>query len=169
MARRIIQRGSNALYIERRAQNVEDDGREVIQEGENPRYEEYAGTQAPHFPLNKQEEEGRKLYELLVREHFISHNTEIDCWLYTMGYSTSQPAEWKPIQWLKNVQLAQEMLRGVHGNLLGSKELSVQGLSEKAEQCFVKDGKPLKLSNYKAESSWDSDLLRNFFRTNPTL
>ena len=49
MARKIIQRGNNALYIERRAQNVEDDGREIIQEGENPRYEEYGGTVAPHL------------------------------------------------------------------------------------------------------------------------
>ena len=40
MARRIIQKGNNALYVERRAQNVEDDGREIIQEGDNPRYEE---------------------------------------------------------------------------------------------------------------------------------
>ena len=85
MARRIIQRGNNALYVERRAQNVEDDGREVIQEGENPRYEEYAGTVAPHFPLNKSEEEGQRLYELLIREHFMARDTEMDCWLFTMG------------------------------------------------------------------------------------
>jgi len=79
-----------------------------------------------------------------------------------------QPAEVKPIAWLKNVQLAQEMLRGVHGNLLLSKELSVSGMNELAEQCFTKDGKPLKLAKFKAEVSWDSDILKNFFRPNPT-
>lgn len=168
MARRIIQRGNNALYVERRAQNVEDDGREVIQEGENPRYEEYAGTVAPHFPLNKTEEEGQRLYELLIREHFMARDTELDCWLFTMGYSKQQPAQWKPIQWLKNVQLAQELLRGIHGNLLETKELTVQGMTELAEQCFVKDGKPMKLAKYKAEQSWDSDMLQKFFRPNPT-
>ena len=146
MARRIIQKGNNALYVERRAQNVEDDGREVIQEGENPRYEEYAGTVAPHFPLNKTEEEGQRLYELLIREHFMARDTEMDCWLFTMGYSKQQPAQWKPIQWLKNVQLAQELLRGIHGNLLETKELTVQGMTELAEQCFVKDGKVRSIS-----------------------
>ena len=33
---------------------------------------------------------------------------------------------------------------------------------------FIKDGKPLKLSKFKANPSWDSDLLGNFFRPLPT-
>lgn len=168
MTRKITLKGNHAQYIERRSVNMDDDGREVILEDENPRYEEYAGVQAPHFPLNKSEEEGKCLYELLVREQFIARTTEMDCWLYVMGYSAQQPAEVKPIAWLKNVQLAQEMLRGVHGNLLESKELTVNGMTELAEQCFTKDGKPMKLAKFKAENSWDSDLLQKFFRPNPT-
>ena len=130
--------------------------------------EMHGETKAPHFPLNKPEEEGRRLYELLMLEHFMARDTELDCWLYTMGYSTQQPVEWKPIGWLKNVQLAQELLRGIHGNLIETKELTVQGMTDLAEQCFVKDGKPLKLAKYKAEPSVDSDVLQKFFRPNPT-
>ena len=169
MARKITIIGRNAQYIERRGANATpDNDREIMLEGEDARYEEYSGVQAAHFPLNKSEEDGRRLYELLIREQFIARDTEMDCWLYRMGFSVRQPAEVKPIAWLKNVQLAQEMLRGVHGNLLLSKELSVSGMNELAEQCFTKDGKPLKLAKFKAEVSWDSDILKNFFRPNPT-
>jgi hypothetical protein len=169
MARRIIQKGDNAVYIEHRTQNVEDDGREIIQEGASPRYEEHAGTAAPHFPLNKPEEEGRRLYELLIRGHFVARDTEMDCWLYTMGYSTQLPAEWKPIQWMKNVQLAQEMLRGIYGNLLDSREMTLNSISALAERCFEKDGKPLKLAKNKPEPSFDSDRLKDFFRPSSDL
>ena len=163
MARKITIIGKNAQYIERRGANATpDNDREIMLEGEDARYEEYSGVQAAHFPLNKSEEDGKRLYELLIREQFIARDTEMDCWLYRMGFSVRQPAEVKPIAWLKNVQLAQEMLRGVHGNLLLSKELSVSGMNELAEQCFTKDGKPLKLAKFKAEVSWDSDILKNF-------
>ena len=94
--------------------------------------------------------------------------TEMDYWPFTMGDSKQQPAQKKQLPRLKNVQLAQELLRGIHGNLLETKELTVQGMTELAEQCFVKDGKPMKLAKFKAEQSWDSDMLQNFFRPNPT-
>ncbi len=168
MPRRIKITGQRARYIERRAVNIQDDEREIIMEGEEAQYEEYAGVTAPHFPLNGQETEGTQLYEQLVRHHFISSNTELDCWLYVMGYTTQQPAEVKPIQWLKNVQLAQELLRGIFAGQLDNHELTMNRLMELTEQCFVKDDKPLKLAKNKPVPSTDSDLIQTILRPNAT-
>ena len=46
MSRRITLRGANALYTERRAKDMPDDDREIVMEGENVRYLEFAGAEA---------------------------------------------------------------------------------------------------------------------------
>ena len=123
---------------------------------------------SPHFPLTSSADKGQQLYDMLVQNNFIAPETSLDCFLYILGYSDHQPEETKPIVWLKNVQLAQEMLRGMFGPLIRKKELTISAMIELAGRCFIKDGKPLKLSKFKADPSWDSDLLGNFFRPLPT-
>lgn len=163
--RKITLRGDNARYTERRNGAMTDDNREILLEGTNVHYTEQWAPQAPHFPLLEgQEQQGRDLYTLLVEKQFIAGDTDVDCWLYTMGYTAAEPAEVRPIEWLKNVQLAQVMLRGVFSHQIEQRQLSVDALMALAEKCFTKDGKPLHLSKFRAEISTDNDLLQAFFR-----
>lgn len=164
MTRKILLRGTNARYSEHRQKGFDDDEREIVMEGDNVHYEELSTAATPHFPAANSEEEGRRLYQMLVSKQFIARDTDMACWLYTMGYSMEQPPEVRPIVWLKNVQLAQVMLRGVFGQLIEQKRLTIASMTMLAEQCFEKDGKPLRLAKYKAEPSIDNDLLQAFFR-----
>jgi hypothetical protein len=130
--------------------------------------ENYGGDnskQIPHFPLNKCEEEGKQWFDFLIAKGFIERDSELDCWLYLMGFSSSQPTEVKPIAWLKTVETARMMLRKVHGNLIDAKKLSVVKMEELASQCFIKQGEPLKLAKPKKEISADADEIENFLPT----
>ena len=152
MARKIIMTGDEVQYIERRGANSMADDREIHMEGKHVRYEENGGAQATHFPQN-------------IAKGFIERDSELDCWLYLMGFSSSQPTEVKPIAWLKTVETARMMLRKVHGNLIDAKKLSVVKMEELASQCFIKQGEPLKLAKPKKEISADADEIENFLPT----
>ena len=117
---------------------------------------------APHFPLNKSEEEGRQWFEFLVKGRFIADDTELGCWQYYMGFSVEQPEELRPIAWLKTVETARLMLTKIHGNLLESKQLTVVKMNELASKCFTKQGEPLKLSKPRKENSIDADAIEQF-------
>lgn len=120
---------------------------------------------APHFPLNKSEDEGRQWYNHLKGNGFIPEDTEQACWLYVMGFSTKMPDEPKPVVWLKTVETARMMMRKVCDNLISTNQMSVAGMYTLASQCFCKDGKPLKLAKPKKEISPDADLIENFLPT----
>ena len=165
MGRRIIMTGDEAQYIERRGANATADDREIRMEGRRARYEEHMGAQAPHFPLNSDEAVSRQWFDFLVSKGFVGRDTELDCWLYLMGFSSTQPCEVKPVEWLKTVETARLMLCRVHGNLLASKELTVVRMKELASQCFTKQGEPLKLAKPRKESSLDADEIENFVPT----
>ena len=165
MARKIIMTGDEAQYIERRAANSVADDREIRMEGKHARYEEHSGAQATHFPQNHNEAVGKQWFDFLIAKGFIERDSELDCWLYLMGFSSSQPTEVKPIAWLKTVETARMMLRKVHGNLIDAKKLSVVKMEELASQCFIKQGEPLKLAKPKKEISADADEIENFLPT----
>jgi hypothetical protein len=130
---------------------------------------EVVGPSASHFPLTSTEEEGRRIFEALVKENFISEDSYLDCWLYFMGYVTRQPAKMMPVMWLKNVQLAQEMLRTIYDRQLANNQITVKELLDLAPQCFVKkDNHPLTLAKTKSELSSDHDLLMKILRPVPT-
>lgn len=118
-----------------------------------------------HFPLNKSEDEGRQWYSFLIKNGFISEETEQVCWLYLLGFSSTIPDNIKPIAWLKTVETARLMLRKCFDNLISSNRMSVKEMGEIASQCFIKDGKPLKLAKPKAETSSDADLIEEFLPT----
>ena len=120
---------------------------------------------APHFPLNKSEEEGKQWYEFLVKGGFIANDTALGCWQYYMGFSVEQPEELRPIAWLKTVETARMMIRKIHGNLIDAKKLSVVKMEELASKCFTKQGEPLKLAKPKKEFSADADEIENFLPT----
>lgn len=120
---------------------------------------------SPHFPLNKSEDVGRQWYDFLTAKGFIPTDTEQECWLYGMGFSSKEPLEPKPIVWLKTVETAQMMMRKVCDNLLSTNQLSIAGMFELASQCFTKNGKPLKLAKQRKEVSSDADLIENFVPT----
>ena len=120
---------------------------------------------APHFPLNKSEEEGKQWFEFLVKGGFIANDTPLGCWQYYMGFSVEQPKELRPIVWLKTVETARMMIRKVHGNLIDDKKLSVSKMEELTLKCFTKQGAPLKLAKPKKEFSADADEIANFFPT----
>ena len=165
MARKIIMTGDEAQYIERRGANCVTDDREIRMEGRHARYEEHIGAQATHFPHNHNEAVGKQWFDFLITKGFIERDSELDCWLYLMGFSSSQPTEVKPIAWLKTVETARMMLRKVHGNLIDAKKLSVVKMEELASQCFIKQGEPLKLAKPKKEISADADEIENFLPT----
>ena len=165
MARKIIMTGDEAQYIERRGANCVTDDREIRMEGRHARYEEHIGAQATHFPQNHNEAVGKQWFDFLIAKGFIERDSELDCWLYLMGFSSSQPTEVKPIAWLKTVETARMMLRKVHGNLIDAKKLSVVKMEELASQCFIKQGEPLKLAKPKKEISADADEIENFLPT----
>lgn len=165
MARKIIMTGEEAQYVERRGTGAADDDREIRMEGRNARYEEYAGVSAAHFPVNKSEEEGRQWFDYLIQKGFIAPDSEMDVWQFVMGFSTNQPAEVRPIEWLKTVETARMMLTKIHGNLLESKQLTVVRMKELASQCFTKKGEPLKLAKPRRETSIDADAIDQFVPT----
>lgn len=167
--RKITLIGSNVQYIEHKGAATPDDNRKIVMKGEYARYEEIAFSNQPHFPQTSNEEEGKRLYDFLINGNYIKQDTSLAVWLFTMGYSNEQPAEVKPIVWCKTKETAQVMLRGVFGELIKKKELSVSRMFQLTEQCFItQDGKPLKLAKPRNEISQDFDLLRNFFRPFPT-
>lgn len=165
MARKIIMTGEEAQYIERRGANAAADDREIRMEGRHARYEEHVGGQATHFPQNHNEAVGKQWYDFLINKGFIERDSELDCWLYLMGFSSSQPSEVKPIAWLKTVETARMMIRKVHDNLIESKVISVVKMEELASQCFTKQGEPLRLAKPKKEYSADADEIANFLPT----
>ena len=165
MARKIIMTGEEAQYIERRGANAVADDREICMEGRHARYEEHSGASAQHFPHNHNEAVGKQWFDFLMAKGFIERDSELDSWLYQMGFSSSQPAEVRPIGWLKTVETARLMLTKVHGNLLESKQLTVVRMNELASQCFTKQGEPLKLAKPRKELSADADEIEKFLPT----
>ena len=115
--------------------------------------------------MNKSEDEGRQWYSFLIKNGVISEETEQVCWLYLLGFSSTIPDNIKPIAWLKTVETARLMLRKCFDNLISSNRMSVKEMGEIASQCFIKDGKPLKLAKPKAETSSDADLIEEFLPT----
>ena len=90
-------------HVEYEVGNVEDGGIGIqIINGKDAS----PAKSAPHFPLNKSEEEGKQWYEFLVKGGFIADDTALGCWQYYMGFSVEQPEELRPIAWLKTVETA---------------------------------------------------------------
>ncbi len=164
MARKIIMTGNNAVYIESRTTSVTDDGREIRMEGDGARYEERTATIAPHFPLNENVEQGMRVYQALKDKGFIASDTCEQSWLYVMGYSAIQPTEVRTVEWLKNVQLAREMLEIRHATMIENGLLKKCEMERLASLCFVRGGEPLKLAKPKSLLSSDSDELKSIFR-----
>ena len=118
-------------------------------------------TAAPHFPLNKSEEEGRQWFQFLVSKGFIAADSDLGSWLYVMGFSSNQPEAVKLIAWQKTVETARLMICRIHGN----RKLTFTRMKELASQCFTKQGKPLQLAKPKKEYSGDADAIENFLPT----
>jgi len=166
MARKIIMTGDEAQYIEHRGANaLPDDDREIRMEGLHARYEENTAAQAPHFPINNSEAAGRQWFDFLIRQGFIAPDTEMSCWLYQMGFATEQPADVRPIEWLKTVETARLMLVKINGEALEQKQLTMARMGELAASCFTKQGKKLKLAKPRKEYSADADAIENFVPT----
>ena len=166
MARRIIMTGDEAQYIERRGASAQtDDDREIRMEGLHARYEECSVAQVVHFPVNNSEAVGKQWYDFLIRVGFIAPDTEMSCWQYLMGFSTNQPADIKPIEWMKTVETARLMLVKVNSELLAKKQITVARMGELAAQCFTKQGQSLKLAKPRKELSADADAIENFIPT----
>ena len=164
MARRIIMSGPEAVYVEHRGVAVPDDDREIRMEGAGARYEEHSAAVAPHFPLTEDREQGMRVYQALINGGFIASDTCEQSWLYVMGYSAVQPSQVRPVEWLKNVQLAREMLETRHAALIESGQLKKSDMERLATQCFTRGGEPLKLAKPKAQLSCDSDALQSILR-----
>ena len=165
MARKIIMTGDEARYIERRGANAVDDDREIRMEGRCARYEENTGAQPSHFPQNHNEAIGKQWFDMLVQNGFIDRKSELDNWLYLMGFSSAIPAEVIPIEWLKTKETARLMITKVHANLLATKDLTVGAIGKLTTQCFTYKGAPLELAKPKKEYSADVDLIEKFLPT----
>ena len=169
MGRKIIMTGEEAQYIEIRATGAVADDREIRMNGQRARYEEHAGAEMAHFPKNHNEAVGKEWFDFLVARGFIEQTSELDNWLYLMGFSSKQPHEVRPIGWMKTVETARLMLAKVHGNLLETKLLTAARIKELAAQCFTKQGMPLKLAKPRKELSMDADAIEHFLPTSSDL
>ena len=165
MGRKIIMTGDEAQYIERRGANTIVDDREIRMEGKFARYEENSVSQAVHFPVNSNEVAGKQWFDFLIKNGFIAPDTEVACWLYVMGFSTDQPLDVRPIEWMKTLETARMMLYKVYGDMLNAKTISKSRIKELAQQCFTKKGEPLVLAKPKRENSLDADAIENFLPT----
>ena len=116
------------------------------------------------FPQNTNWRQGQDLFNLLLNGSFIAAGTNIDNWLWTMGYSPKAPQHLQPIQWLKTKEQLRTVLNGVlTANNLDS-PMKVADIERLVPQCFIdKDGSPLHLSKPKTEISREMDLLKGFF------
>ncbi|MCR5315670.1 MAG: hypothetical protein K6E52_07235 [Bacteroidaceae bacterium] len=165
MARKIIMTGDEARYIERRGANAVADDREIRMEGCHARYEENSAAQPAHFPQNHSEAIGKQWFDMLVANGFIERDSELENWLYLMGFSSLQPNEVVPITWLKTKETARMMVTKIHSNLLDTNILTVGMIGKLTSQCFIYKGAPLELSKPKKENSVDADLIENFLPT----
>ena len=119
---------------------------------------------APHYPLEGTVEQGMTVMQQLVEGEFIAPDTDEASWLYLMGYTAVQPAAPRRVVWLKNVQLAQEMLRLRCRSAIDRGQLTVARLTELAPLCFTRPGgEALRLAKNKEQPSWDSDRLKEIF------
>ncbi len=165
MGRKIIMTGEEAQYIERRGANSVTDDREIRMEGKHARYEENSSAQAPHFPQNSDERIGKQWFDFLIKRGFIAADTEISCWQYVMGFSTNQPSEIRPIEWIKTKETARMMISKVNEHLLETKQMTQVRMNELTAQCFTQKGEPLKLAKPRKETSIDADDIENFVPT----
>ena len=119
---------------------------------------------APHYPLEGTVEQGLRVMQQLVEGAFISPTTDEASWLYLMGYSAACPSSLRRVVWLKNVQLAQEMLRLRCRPAIDRGQLTVARLTALAPLCFSHpDGEALRLAKNKEMPSVDSDRLKEIF------
>lgn len=164
MGRKIVMTGNSAQYIERRSKDVVADDREIRMEGEHARYEEHAGTVVTHYPLYGNAQTGLKQYEFLVRGGYIASTTHEKHFLYLMGYSTEQPEDVKPIEWLTTKEQLHTMLLQRFGIPLANKLLTDAEIKKLAPDCFVdKKGNGIEIPKPRQEFSVMMDeLLKNF-------
>lgn len=165
MGRKIVMTGDEAQYIERRGANTIADDREIRMEGKHARYEENSASQAVHFPINSNEAAGKQWFDFLIKNGYIAPDTEVNCWLYIMGFSTTQPLEVRPIEWMKTLETARMMLNKVFADMLKVNTITKGRIKELAQQCFTKKGEPLVLAKPKRENSLDADAIDNFLPT----
>jgi len=164
MARKIIMTGNNAQYIEQRSNDVAADDREIRMEGSHARYEEHAGVARPHYPFFGDAEVGLRQYEFLVRGGYIASTTHEQHFLYLMGYSSQQPEDLKPIEWLTTKEQLHRMLQRRYASLLSQKLLTDAELKKLSPNCFVdKKGNGIEIPKPREEQSLMMDeLLKNF-------
>ena len=101
----------------------------------------------------------------LVEKGFIMPDTELSSWLFLMGFSTSQPSEVRPIEWMKTLETARMMLYKVFADMIDAKKINKARIKELASLCFTKQGEPLRLAKPKKEISVDADAMENFLPT----
>ena len=116
------------------------------------------------FPLSlvKGKDYGVELFEKLVHKGFIANDADVASWLYAMGFTADEPEVFKPIEWLKNVQLAAEMIRGALDDRIKTNGVPKR-YADMVPKLFTKDGRFMKLSRWKKEESTDSDELEYIF------
>ena len=116
------------------------------------------------FQQNTNWRQGQDLFNLLLKGSFIAAGTNIDNWLWIMGYSPKAPQHLQPIMWLKTKEQLRTMLNGVLTAKNLDSPMKVADMERLVPQCFVdKDGSPLHLSKSKAEYSEEIDQLKGFF------
>ncbi len=165
MYRKILIKGNNAKYVEKRGNGNVASDREITMEGDNAQYEELAGAAATHMPLYRTREQGTNLYEFLVRGGYIDGKTDRECWLYLMGCTAEQPSELNPIRWLHTKEQLRHMLSLFFGGMLKDGSLKLADLTKQVPKMFIdKNGNAIELSKPRKEVSGEMDDLTTFFR-----
>lgn len=124
----------------------------IVESGAKVVYQEHNEPvrDVPHFPLHKNKQAGQQWFKFLVEKGFVMPDTGLNCWLFLMVFSTAQPSEVKPIEWMKTVETARMMLYKVFGDMIEAKQITKARIKELASQCFTKQGEPLRLAKPKS-------------------
>lgn len=149
------------LMMEKDAEIIGNKIESSLTQGQKPTSD---SPSIPHMPLNgRSEAYGRELCRLLVLEGFLAADTDMDSWLYVMGFPVSQPKTIKPIEWLKNQQLARIMFKTVAGDMMKTTRISAK-YSNIIEASFVHKNKKLNAKSWKNEPGLDDKPLMDIFR-----
>lgn len=118
----------------------------------------------PHYLSLRQ---ATMLCTMLKNKAFLAEDQNVEMFCHVMGCVEVEVESYKPIKWLKNVQLLREMVESVYQELIDKKALTKAELERCVGRCFVNEkNAPITLSKPKnSGESQESLILCNILAT----
>lgn len=135
----------------------------------NPTYYNSNAPQGynPRMPHYLSQRQATMLCTMLKNKAFLSDEQNVEMFCHVMGCVEVEVESFKPIKWIKNVQLLREMVETVYQELIDKKALTKAELERCVSRCFVNEkNTPIMLSKPKnSGESHDSLILCNILAT----